>query len=74
MEYLRGSLNTRQPDVEKKAGRLTLRDDTGAVAGGIMFFEAWPCKWKGFDLDGKGTDAVVEEIELSVESFVPERR
>jgi len=31
------------------------------------FFEAWPCKWKGWDLDGKGTDVTVEEVELAVE-------
>jgi hypothetical protein len=29
------------------------------------FFEAWPSKWKGFTLDGKGTDVAVEEIEFA---------
>ena len=28
------------------------------AAGG--FFEAWPCKWSGFSLDGKGNDATTE--------------
>ena len=53
--------------VERKAGSVILLDD---AAGEIMrynFYEAWPCKWKGFTLDGKGTDVNVEEIELAVE-------
>ena len=33
------------------------------------FFEAWPAKWKGFTLDGKGNDVNVEEIELAVEKI-----
>ena len=53
--------------VERKPGSVILLDD---AAGEIMrynFFEAWPCKWKGFTLDGKGTDVNIEEIELAVE-------
>lgn len=55
--------------VERKAGSVILLDD---AAGEIMrynFFEAWPCKWKGFTLDGKGADVNVEEIELAVEKI-----
>jgi phage tail-like protein len=55
--------------VERKAGSVILLDD---AAGEIMrynFYEAWPCKWKGFTLDGKGTDVNVEEIELAVEKI-----
>ena len=33
------------------------------------FFEAWPSKWKGFTLDGKGTDVNVEELELICEKL-----
>ncbi|MGA1792190.1 MAG: phage tail protein [bacterium] len=35
--------------------------------GRYNFFEAWPSKWKGFTLDGKGSDVNVEEIELAIE-------
>jgi len=37
--------------------------------GRYNFFEAWPSKWKGFTLDGKGNDVNVEEIELAVEKI-----
>ncbi len=31
------------------------------------FYQAWPCKWTGLRLDGKGTGALVEELELAVD-------
>lgn len=31
------------------------------------FFAAWPCKWSGLRLDGKGTATLVEEIELAID-------
>ena len=31
--------------------------------------QRWPTKWKGFTLDGKGTDVNVEELELAVEKI-----
>ncbi len=42
-----------------------LRNDVEVLR--YNFFEAWPCKWKGFTLDGNGPDVFVEEIELCVE-------
>lgn len=53
--------------VERKSGSVILCNDAGDPVMRYNFFEAWPCKWKGFTLDGKGTDAVVEEVELVVE-------
>jgi len=31
------------------------------------FYQAWPCKWSGLRLDGKGTGTMVEELELAVD-------
>ena len=53
--------------VERKSGSIILLDDAGMEVMRYNFFEAWPCKWKGFSLDGKGSDVNVEEIELAVE-------
>ena len=56
--------------VERKSGSVVLQNDHGSEVCRYNFFHAWPCKWKGWDLDGKGTDNVVEEIELAVEEIV----
>jgi len=55
--------------VERKAGSVILCADDGSEVMRYNFFEAWPSKWKGFTLDGKGTDVNVEEIELAVEKI-----
>jgi phage tail-like protein len=53
----------------KKTGALVLQNDKGEEIARYPFYGAWPCKWKGWNLDGKGTDNVVEEIELAVEKI-----
>lgn len=53
--------------VQRKDGSVILCNDNGEEVCRYNFFEAWPCKWKGFQLDGKGNDSAVEEIELAVE-------
>jgi phage tail-like protein len=55
--------------VERKSGSIILLDDAAQEVMRYNFFEAWPCKWKGFSLDGKGSDVNVEEIELAVEKM-----
>ena len=52
--------------IERKSGSVILCADDGSEIMRYNFFEAWPSKWKGFTLDGKGTDVNVEEIELAV--------
>jgi len=56
--------------VERKSGSVVLQNDHGKEICRYNFFHAWPCKWKGWDLDGKGTDVAVEEIELAVEEII----
>lgn len=55
--------------LERKSGSIVLCGDDGEEIMRYNFFEGWPCKWKGFTLDGKGTDVNVEEIELAVEKI-----
>ena len=55
--------------VSRKSGSIILCGDDGEEIMRYNFYEAWPCKWKGFTLDGKGTDVNVEEIELAVEKL-----
>lgn len=55
--------------VERKSGSVILCDDDGSEIMRYNFFESWPYKWKGFTLDGKGTDVNVEELELAVEKI-----
>ena len=56
--------------VERKSGSVVLLGDDGQQElARYNFYEAWPAKWKGFTLDGKGTDVNVEEIELAVEKI-----
>ena len=55
--------------MQRKSGSIVLWSDAGWESARFNFYEAWPCKWKGFSLDGKGTDVNVEEIELAVEKI-----
>jgi len=55
--------------VQRKSGSIILCADDGSEIMRYNFFEAWPTKWKGFTLDGKGTDVNVEELELAVEKL-----
>lgn len=51
----------------RKSGSIVLRDDRMLEWGRFNFYEAWPCRWKGWDMDGQGKGCVIEEIELVCE-------
>lgn len=54
--------------VERASGSVVLYgDDAKTEIVRYNFYDAWPCRWKGFTLDGKGTDVAIEELELAVE-------
>ena len=54
---------------DRKNGAVHLyADDGGTLEVTYNFIDAFPIKWSGFKLDGKGTAGLVEEIELAVES------
>ncbi len=47
-----------------------LDDDANSPVVRYEFIDAFPIKWNGFRLDGKGTTALVEDIELAVEQII----
>lgn len=53
--------------VLRKAGSVILLDDTHDEISRYNFFEAWPCRWRGFEFNRNGTGASVEELEIVVE-------
>lgn len=53
--------------VERKAGSVILCGDDGKEIMRYNFFEAWPCRWKGLELDAGKTGALIEELEIAVE-------
>lgn len=53
--------------VERKSGSVILLDDSGGEVMRYNFFEGWPCVWRGFELNGRGTEATVEEVQIAVE-------
>ena len=55
--------------VDRKSGSVIVCDDSGDEIMRYNFFEAWPCKGRGFDLDGRVSTTAVEEIELAVEKI-----
>jgi len=55
--------------VDRKSGSIIVCDDNGEEIMRYNFFEAWPAKWRGFDLDGRTSTTAVEEIELAVEKL-----
>jgi len=55
--------------IQRKSGSIVLLNDAGHEECRYDFFNAWPTQWSGFKLDGKGTDVLVEELELVVETL-----
>jgi phage tail-like protein len=53
--------------VERKAGSVILLDDAHGEISRYNFFEAWPCRWRGFEFNRDGVGASVEELEIAVE-------
>jgi len=56
-------------DIHKVGSVVVSKPGSSEPVGSYNFFEAWPSKWKGFTLDGKGSDVNVEEIELAIEKL-----
>lgn len=53
--------------VERKSGSIIALADDGSEIVRYNFFEAWPCRWKGFEFDAKKAGSLIEEIEIVVE-------
>ncbi len=54
--------------VERKSGSIISLADDGSEILRYNFFEAWPCRWKGFVYEANKADALFEEIEIAIES------
>ena len=53
--------------VERRSGSIIICADDGSEIVRYNFFDAWPTRWKGMQLDGKGSDTSIEELTLTVE-------
>jgi phage tail-like protein len=53
--------------VQRKNGSIILMDDLGQEKMRWNFFEAWPSKWAGSDLNAKGNDVAIETLTVSCE-------
>ncbi len=59
-------------EVQRKSGSILLYNDHGKEVCRYNFLEAWPIKWKGWDLEGMGNATAIEEIEIACEKLVRE--
>lgn len=56
--------------IERKSGSvILLGDDAQTEVLRFNFFEAWPCRWRSFQLDAETDRVLVEEIEIAVEKI-----
>lgn len=53
--------------IERKHGSIILLDDAGVEKVRWNFFSAWPSKWNGPDLSGKGNDVAIDTLTISCE-------
>lgn len=56
--------------LERRNGSIHILSDdhnSGTPEITYHFYQAWPCKWSGLRLDGKGAGGLVEELELAVD-------
>lgn len=53
--------------VERKSVSIIVDGDDGSEKFRYNLFEAWPCRWKGLELDGTSEETLTEEIEMVVE-------
>jgi len=55
--------------VVRKSGTIVLFNDHSEEVMRYDFTEAWPVKWKGWDLEGVGNELAIEELEICVETL-----
>ena len=59
-------------NIERRNGSIRILNDAGdknKPEVSYDFFQAWPAKWSGLRIDGKGGATLVEELELAVDHF-----
>lgn len=55
--------------VERKAGSIILLSSNFEEIERYNFFEAWPMRYKNYEVEGNGSGVLVEEIEIAVEKI-----
>ncbi len=63
-------------DTDRRNGTVHILNDAGddkSPDTSFDFFQAWPCKWSGLRIDGKGGATLVEELELAIDSFTKKK-
>ena len=56
--------------IDRKTVTVNLCNDVDEVAASWQILKAWPCKYTGPELNGKGTDVAMESIEFAHEGLV----
>jgi phage tail-like protein len=56
--------------IQRKNGSVIICNQSGVEIGRYNFTDAWPCNWKGPDMDNSKAALLTEEIILAVESIV----
>lgn len=59
-------------NIERRNGSIRILNDEGDAKKPDVsydFFQAWPAKWSGLRIDGKGGATLVEELELAIDHF-----
>ncbi len=57
---------TKSPtSTRRKNGSIVLCDDAGEAVARWNFFEAWPVKWEGPQLDASSSELLVESVEIA---------
>jgi phage tail-like protein len=51
--------------VERRNGSVILLDTAHSEVARWNFFDAWPAKWEGPDLDARSSDVCIETLELA---------
>jgi len=63
-EVIRGDI-----DNARRNGSIVLYDSTGSAIARWNFFDGWPSKWKGADLNAGENNVAVEEITITHEGM-----
>ena len=61
--------DTVRGNVQRRNGSIVLLDRRGQEVARWNFFNAWPAKWDGPDLNAEGNDVAIETLELAHEGI-----
>ena len=56
-------------DNNRRTGSIILIDPAGIEIERFTFFEAWPVRYKNYEIESDGKNELVEEIEIVVEKI-----